>query len=234
MIKQIILLALLHGTAVFVSAQQTIFNVPTADIMDMGKVYFELDMSFKANNQVALNRFSSFVPRIVVGTGANVEIGLNIAGNVQPGNDSTTLIPAVKWRFFQNKKKDLAFFAGTHIYIPVRNRAYKAGTFTYIAISRTFHDKTRLTAGAHVASKNVFAPHAARVGGQFGFEQTVTSKLNINTDWFTGKHSNGYLTVGAAYKLSKKLTAVGAYSFGNVNLSKGNHFLNFELGYNFN
>ncbi|MEO6391212.1 MAG: hypothetical protein ABIP75_05115 [Pyrinomonadaceae bacterium] len=62
-------------------AQQTIFNVPTTDVLDRGKVYFELDVSFKfpsdPNNSV--NRFSSAVPRIVVGAGHKIEIGLNIA-----------------------------------------------------------------------------------------------------------------------------------------------------------
>jgi hypothetical protein len=29
-------------------AQQTVFNVPTTDVLDKGKVYFELDVSAKA------------------------------------------------------------------------------------------------------------------------------------------------------------------------------------------
>ncbi len=45
-------------------AQQTIFNVPSTDVLDQGRVYAELDVSFKVNNQDALRRFSSFVPRL--------------------------------------------------------------------------------------------------------------------------------------------------------------------------
>lgn len=40
--------------------------------------------------------------------------------------------------------------------------------------------------------------------------------------------------MGAAYKLTNKLTGVAAYSIGNANASHGNHFFYFELGYNFN
>jgi hypothetical protein len=58
--------------------------------------------------------------------------------------------------------------------------------------------------------------------------------LNINADWFTGKHANGYLTTGAAFNLTNKLTGVAAYSFGNSNVTHRNHFMYFELGYNFN
>lgn len=215
-----------------VSAQQTIFNVPTTDVMEKGKVYVELDASFKTNNQAALQEFSSFVPRVVVGVGNNVEVGLNVLGNIQPGADSTTLVPTVKWKFYQNEKKGLALIGGTNVYLPVRNRAYNIGSYSYLAASKTIK-KARLTAGGYVASKNVFAPNAVRSGGQFGFEQTVNDKFTVAADWITGKHANGYFTPGVFYKPAPKLTTYWAYSIGNTNAGKGNHYFLFELGYNF-
>lgn len=225
--------AILLGSAVFASAQQTIFNVPTTDVLNRGQVYFEMDASFKTNNQSALNRFSSFVPRVVIGVGGNVEIGMNVTGNVQPGLDSTTLVPTLKWKFYQNKKKDVALIAGTNLYIPIRNRSYNAGTYSYLALSKRVN-KTRLTAGGYVATRNVFASKAARAGGQFGFEQTVNSKLTVAADWITGRHSSGYFTPGIFYKPQPKLTAYLGYSIGNIGAAKGNHYFLFELGYNFN
>ncbi len=147
------------------NAQQTIFNVPSTDVLDRGKVYLELDAAFKPNNQELVRRFSAFTPRAVFGVGGNVEIGLNVTGNIQPGADSTTLVPNVKWRFYQNKKKDVALIAGTNVFIPVRNRTYNVGSYSYVAGSKTFREKTRLTAGAFYFSKNVVAPKAARAGG---------------------------------------------------------------------
>jgi len=215
------------------SAQQTIFNVPTADVLDRGKVYGELDISFKPNCEAAVCRFSSFVPRIVVGTGGNVEVGLNVTGNIQPGADSTTLVPSVKWKFYQNKKKDVAVFAGTNFYVPVRNRSYIFGTYSCAAVAKTIN-KTRLTAGGYVASKNVFAPNAVRGGGQFGIEQTINSKFSVAADWITGKHSSGYFTPGVIYKPHPKVTTYWTYSIGNTGASNGNHYFLFEVGYNFN
>lgn len=229
----ILLTAILCGSAVFVSAQQTIFNVPTTDVLGRGKVYFELDAAFKLDKTDQFGRFSSFVPRIVVGVGGNVEVGLNVTGNVQPGDDSTALVPTVKWKFYENKKKDTALIAGTNIYIPVRNRGYNVGTYSYLAVSKTIN-KTRLTAGGYVASKNVFAPKAVRAGGQFGIEQTVNSKFSIAADWITGRHFAGYFTPGVIYKPHPKVTAYLSYSIGNDQAVKGNHFFLFELGYNFN
>jgi hypothetical protein len=219
--------------AVGTRAQQTIFNVPTSDVLDRGKVYLELDLAFKPNDQEAVNKFSSFVPRVVAGTGSNIEVGLNVTGNIQPGDDSTTLVPTVKWKFYQNDKKDLALFAGTNVYIPVRNRAYNLGTYCYAAVSKTIR-KTRLTGGGYVASNNVFAADAVRAGGQFGIEQTLNSKVTVAADWITGKHSSGYFTPGVIYKPNAKVTTYWSYSIGNSGASNGNHFFLFELGYNFN
>jgi hypothetical protein len=132
---------------------------------------------------------------VVVGTGGNVEVGLNVTGNIQPGDDSTTLVPTVKWKFYETEKKDIAMFGGTNVYIPVRNRAYNIGSYSYVAVSKTIH-RTRLTAGGYVASKNVFASSAVRAGGQFGFEQTVSSRFSVAADWITGRHTSGYFTPG--------------------------------------
>lgn len=228
-INAILFLTCAAGVA---SAQQTIFNVPTTDVLDQGKVYVELDAAFKTNDQEALGKFSSFVPRVVVGTGKNVEVGLNVTGNIQPGADQTTIVPTVKWKFYENKKKNMALMAGNNFYFPVRNRAYNFGTYTYMAGSKTFN-KTRLTAGGYVYSKNVVAPNAVRGGGQFGIEHTINSKITLAADWVTGRHANGYFTPGVIYKPHPKVTTYWSYSIGNADAAKGNHYFLFEIGYNF-
>ncbi|MGA9996805.1 MAG: hypothetical protein WBP93_15405 [Pyrinomonadaceae bacterium] len=218
------------GTA---HAQQTIFNVPSTDVLPRGNLYGELDVSFKPNDSDVLNKFSSFVPRIVVGTGGNVEVGLNVTGNIQPGPDSTTLVPAVKWKLYQGKDNGVAIVIGDHLFIPVRHRAYRAGNYFYAEVSKTFKSGTRLTAGGYDFTRNVVAP-ANRAGGQFGFEQPVNKKVTLATDWFTGKHSAGYFTPGLVFKVGPKVTGYAGYSIGNQNASRGNHFFLLELGYNFN
>ncbi len=150
-------LSLVHG-------QQTVFNVPTTDVLDKGKVYFELDISAKPNDSDALNKFSSFVPRLVVGAGSRVEVGLNILGNVQPGPDSTTLAPAVKWKVYDGKDNGWAVAVGDNVFIPVRNKSYDAGTYAYTMVQKTFKTKTRVGFGGYFFSKNVVASNANRAG----------------------------------------------------------------------
>ena len=225
---------LLCGVLSLVHAQQTVFNVPTTDVLDKGKVYFELDISAKPNDSDALNKFSSFVPRLVVGAGNRVEVGLNILGNIQPGPDSTTFAPAVKWKIYDGGNNGWAIAVGDNVFIPVRNKSYDVGTYAYTMVQKTFKTKTRVGFGGYFFSKNVVAPNANRAGGQFTFEQPVTDKFGLGADWFTGKHANGLFTSGGYYKLTKKLTGYAGYSVANANASKGNHFFYFELGYNFN
>ena len=154
--SSLFLLIAITAFAAQIQAQQAIFNVPTTDVLDKGKVYGELDMAFKPVDQDALDRFSSFVPRVVVGIGGNIEVGLNVAGNVQPGADMTVLVPTLKWKFYESDAKDVSLIAGTNFFIPVRNRTYNFGTYSYLAASKTIK-KTRLTAGGYIASKNAFA-----------------------------------------------------------------------------
>lgn len=211
-------------------AQQTVFNVPTTDVLPAGKVYFELDISAKPVDP----KFSSFVPRLVVGTGGNVEVGLNVAGNVQPGPDSTTLVPSVKWKVYDGGDSGWAAAVGNNLFIPVQNRAYGAGTYAYTMIQKRFKRGTRVGVGGYFFSRNVVAVDASRAGGQFTFEQPVTGRFGLQADWFTGEHANGYFTPGGYFKMTPKLTGYGAYSIGNSNAPDGNHFLYFEVGYNFN
>ncbi len=203
-------------------------------MLDSGKVYFELDISAKPNNSAALPRFSSFVPRLVMGVGRNIELGLNVLGNIQPGADTTTLVPAIKWKILDSKSNGWALAVGNNLFIPVRNRSYNVGTFSYVMAQKLLKIKTRLGVSGYLFSKHVVAPNASRGGFQFTFEHSITSRLNVNADWITGKHANGYVASGVGYKLNKKFTGVAAYSVGNAKASKGNHFLYFEFGYNFN
>src|SRR5690242_10375928 len=215
-------------------AQETVFNVPTTDVLDKGKVYFELDVSAKPNDSAAVNRFSSFVPRLVVGAGHRIEAGVNLLGNVQPGADSTTIAPTIKWKVYDGKDNGWAAVIGDNLFIPVRNRAYAAGTYTYAMTQKTFNKSTRAGFGGYFFSKNVVAANASRAGGQFTFEQPLNKKVSIAADWFTGKHSAGYFSPGVIFKVGTKITGYASYSIANQNAARGNHYFLLEFGYNFN
>ncbi len=214
--------------------QQTVFNVPTTDVLDKGKVYFELDVSAKPNDSAAINKFSSFVPRLVVGAGGKVEVGVNITGNLQPGPDSTTIVPTIKWKAYDGADNGWVIAVGHNLFIPVSNKTYNTGAYAYTMVQKTFDKSTRIGFGGYFFSKNVVAPNANRAGGQFTIEQPLNKKITLAADWLTGRHGAGYFTPGVIFKVGPKVTGYASYSIGNQNASQGNHFFLFELGYNFN
>ena len=56
-------------------AQETIFNVPSGDILDKGKVYGEFDFAYLWNASAG-----AYTPRVVAGVGHRVEVGVNLNG----------------------------------------------------------------------------------------------------------------------------------------------------------
>src|SRR4030095_2720712 len=73
-------------------AQQTIFNVPSADVLDPGKVSLATDELFRPTAP----KFSSTTIRGVVGVFPHVEAGVNFGGFVSPGSILPTATVAVK------------------------------------------------------------------------------------------------------------------------------------------
>jgi len=210
------------------AAQQTIFNVPSGDILDKGKIYGEFDFAYLSQASTG-----TYTPRLVAGVGHKIEVGLNLNGITSPGPSQTTPTPTLKWKAYDGGQNGWGFIVGDDLFLPVQNRTYDVGNYVYAEFTKTLKSHTRLTFGAFDFTSKVVAG-GNKAGGQFGIEQPVGKRVTLAADWFTGNHSAGYFTPGAAIKLTSKLTAYTAYEIGNSNLSRGNHLLLLELGWNFN
>lgn len=208
--------------------QETIFNVPSGDILDKGKVYGEFDFAYLWNASSG-----TYTPRVVAGIGHHIEFGMNVNGISTPGPAQTTPTLTVKWKAYDGGTNGWAFLIGDDVFVPVQNRAYDAGNYIYAEFTRSLKSQTGVTLGVFDFTRNVVAS-GNKAGGQFGIEQPLGKRITAAADWFTGDHSAGYFTPGLAIKLSSKLTAYTAYEIGNTGLSKGNHLLLLELGWNFN
>jgi hypothetical protein len=209
-------------------AQETIFNVPSADILDKGKVYGEFDFAYQWDASSG-----TYTPRVVAGIGHGIEIGMNLNGITSPGSSQATPTPTVKWKAYDGKTNGWSFLVGDALFIPTENRSYNIGNYLYAELTKTLKTQTRLTFGTFDFTAKVVA-QGNKGGGQFGIEQPIGKRFTLAADWFTGRHSSGYVTPGAAIKLTKKLTAYTAYEIGNSGVGAGNHLLLLELGWNLN
>jgi hypothetical protein len=226
--------AIFLSTALFVlcvgvaAAQQTVFNVPSGDVLDRGNLYGELDFTYMHSNDLAV-----FTPRIVIGLGRRVEVGLNVNGLSTADELQTTLSPTIKWKAYDGGANGWAFLVGDDLFLPVQNRTYDAGNYVWAEFAKTWNTKTRATFGAYYFTPNV-VDSAQRAGGQFAIEQPLGNRVTIAADWYTGAQSLGYITPGIIVKLSSKLTWYSTYQIGNRGAANGNHQLLMEIGWNLN
>ena len=208
--------------------QQTVFDVPSADVLDKGKVYGELDGTVRPVNPLA-----TFTPRVVVGVGHQIEVGMNFDGLSAPTLDQLEISPKVKWRLWKGKDSGWSFYVGDDLFFPVRRRTYDTGNYAYTFFAKEWKHGTRIGIGGYDFTRNVVAD-ANRSGGQFTFEQRVSNRLTLAAEWYTGNTAVGYVNPGAILKLSSKLTLYAAYQIGNAGVTTGNHQFLWEIGYNFN
>lgn len=208
--------------------QQTVFDVPSADVLDKGKVYFELDGTVRP-----VDFLSTFTPRVVVGLGHQIEVGVNLNGLSAPAIGQLEISPTVKWRIWDQQSSGWLLYIGDDIFFPVRERTYNAGNYFYACFAKEWRHGPRIGFGGYDFTRNVVAT-GNRAGGQFTFEQRVSNRLTLAAEWYTGNQAAGYVNPGAIVKLTPKLTLYAAYQMGNAGITSGNHQFLWEIGYNFN
>jgi hypothetical protein len=125
--KNLFLLAILL-VATLGMAQQTVLNVPSADVLDKGKAFVRLDTSFMPSLEQ-----SAFAPNLVYGFGHNVEGGVNIESFSYPDTFTTSLVPNIKYRYdgFMSHGEGIALTFGDKVYIPVHNHSFDLGNYLY-------------------------------------------------------------------------------------------------------
>jgi hypothetical protein len=201
-----------------VTAQSTIFNIPSTDVVAKKKVYFEFDfLSHLAKHQNG--GFQSYVPRVVVGIAKNLEAGVNVAVTDIGGPKLVEVQPNIKWQYYNNDKSGVTATFGGIAYLPVKQRVAFGNNnfgFLYGNVSKKVASlkAARFTGGAYalVGRKSGFG---TRGGAMAGYEQPLTKKVSFVMDWFSGKNRFGLLTPGLSIAVSKNSLFNAGYSINN-------------------
>jgi len=212
-----ILLTLFLVSGRTISAQSTIANAPSSDVVPDKKVYLEFD--FIANYAGYRDGgFQSYVPRAVVGVGHNIEVGANVGytkgfGVAQP----VEIQPNIKWRFYQSEARGVAASLGCILYAPITHRR---GTDTfglcYSVFSKRFSGNfgPRFTGGGYALIQRQ-AHQGARGGFIAGYEQPLSQNVGFAMDWFSGENRFGYVTPGFSFASKHRGTLFSGYTMGN-------------------
>ncbi|OGI29400.1 MAG: hypothetical protein A2287_03345 [Candidatus Melainabacteria bacterium RIFOXYA12_FULL_32_12] len=196
-----------------VYAQQTIFNVPSAEITPKGHVLVEPEFQFTPWKP---GRNMLNTDYLIVGVGHNTEVGLLLYNVSVPASDNITLAPGFKSVIPVFSKKypnlELKAIGGTEILVSVQGG--EVGNWSFSELNgRIPKLKTRLTGGISVGTKQIFGRNAVSFIG--GVEQPVTKHFSIQADWFSGTHSNGFFIPGFAYAFPKNTTLYVGYQIPN-------------------
>ena len=176
---------------------------------------------------------ATFTPRVVVGIGRGIEVGVNFDGPSTPELGETSISPTIKWRLWRAKSSGWSFLVGDDLFFPVYHQTYNVGNYAYASFAKEWKHGTRIGLGAYDFTRKVVA-NANRASGQFTFEQVINKRVTLAAEWYTGNTSVGYVNPGAIIKLTSKLTFYTAYQIGNAGVTTGNHQFLWEIGYNFN
>ncbi len=213
--------------AVPAAAQQTIFNVPSADVLDPGKVYAETDELFRPTEP----EFSSTTIRGVVGVFPHVEAGVNFGGFVSPGSIVPTATLAVKAQPIVAGDFEVTAGAFGLFYLRGREDGIPAGLGYGFATYRLPTLRTRVSIGGWYSSAG-YARANSTGGALATFEQPLpwVEGLTLAADWWSGENAIGYLSPGFYWSIGH-WTLYAAYTIKNGD-SKGDGGL-IELGYAF-
>jgi len=211
-----LLIALVAMCADKALAQSTIFNIPSTDVVAKKKVYFEFDLITHLESHDN-GGFQSYVPRVVVGLGKGVEIGLNVSATDSAAPTVVYAQPNIKWQAWASEEKGAAMTFGAIAYTPLRNRSDNDtfGLF-YGNMSKKFKGDygPRFTVGGYGLGGLDIAG-VDKGGAMVGYEQALAKRVSFVADWFSGKNAFGYVTPGFSFALPKSSLLNIGYSIGN-------------------
>jgi hypothetical protein len=183
-----------------VFAQQTLFNVPSADVTDQAKWFYQYQSGIRAwqPNQNWTQSHS-----MGYGIGHHTDVDVTLSGLVVPqtnrlsvGFGSKTVLPI-------NQAHEVAITVG-QLYPILFSKNGRLGYYYYTHLSaRLPKINTRLTAGAYCGDKVLFG-RASR-GFLVGVEQPLGKRVLFQADWYTGNDDEGYFIPGVVIPLTKAL-----------------------------
>lgn len=216
-ILSLILIGLLQALGQTAEAQQTIFNVPSADVTPEGKLFLQHESQFRGWRP---NRFLSNTEYSAYGIGHNTELDATVFNVNAPPSDNITLglgfktaIPLLKK---QLPDEEIKLTVGSML--PISLQGDGVGNWSYSHLSlKVPKIKTRLTGGVSVGTRQIFGRNAVAFIG--GVEQPLTKRVNVIADWYSGTHNLGLFIPGVSIALPKDTNLYMGYQIPNTKRS---------------
>ncbi|MFS8084726.1 MAG: hypothetical protein ACMG6H_03785 [Acidobacteriota bacterium] len=215
-----------------VSAQSTVFNVPSTDVQTTQRWYVEADFTAHLSSYKT-GGYQAYGPRIIYGLNKRMEVGINAFYTRTSPVEPIEIQPNFKVQLYKNEDKGFALAAGTVVFIPLTQRSSSTTRATVYAVaSKNVKGDfgPRFTVGSY-ALVGSFEKGTSKQGVLIGYEQPITKRLSFVADWSSGNNDYGYVVAGAGLILSPKSVLYVGYNIGNS--GRGNNSLGVYYGFSF-
>lgn len=194
-------------------AQQTIFDVPSADVTPKGKVFLQHESQFRPWKP---NRFWTGTHYAALGIGHHTELDVTLFNVSAPATDNIALgvgfksvIPVLEKLF---PERELKVTVGTMV--PISLQGDGVGNWSYATTSfRLPKTKTRFTAGVSTGTQQIFGRDT--VGFIGGYEQPITKRFSLIGDWHSGTSAYGLFIPGFSYAVTNSMALYAGYQIPN-------------------
>lgn len=196
-------------------AQQTIFDVPSADLTEKGMIFLQHESQFS-------DKFGLFTNYAAYGLGKNTEIDLTLFGVGTKKFRNEVLAVGFKTVIPLHEKSETKLTLGHLIPVSLRGNGVGGATYSHLS-TRLPKIKTRITSGIFIGTTTLYGRDFVSFIG--GVEQPVTKRLSLIMDWYSGKHSYGFLIPGFSYAFNNNLTLWTGYQIRNNRANGDNGFV---------
>ena len=197
-------------------AQQTVFNVPSADVTPKGSIFLQQESQFRGWEP---NAFWAGTEYTALGIGKNTELTMTLfnvsapkTGNIVLGTGFKSAIPIPKLKD-KYPNREYKIIIGDEVLTSLQGNGM--GNWSFVTLSgRLPKLNTRLTGGYSYGTKDIFGKDTGCFIG--AIEQPVTKKFSIIADWYSGKeHFAGFLIPGISYSFPKNVNIYAGYQIPN-------------------
>jgi hypothetical protein len=204
-----------------INAQQNFFNVPTSDITDSSKLFFQQQLNI--NSQTSANATFTW------GLGRGFELGFNVFGINYDNharsflrNDTDYTNPLgpvflinVQKGFKLNEHFKIGVGTQSGLNLTQNSKLFKPVTFNYATFVYHPVHSLKLVSGLYYGNR-YFLGSGNELGVMAGFEWAIIERhFHIQADWLYGNNSMGIWVPGVVVYFTKNLSVSLGWQFPN-------------------
>ncbi len=214
-----------------VYGQQNLFNIPSGDITNEKKVFYQHQLNMYSDKLESKAHF-------VYGLGKGWDAGINLVGkgfyfspdwrflhndNPNKGALYPILMGTLQKQFKVNDRVsvNLGSQAGFNLSNKVANK--ELNFFLYgVGIYHFMNGKSRFVGGIY-QTNNMYVGDGDTFGAMLGYEVKISKRWYLMGDWVSGNNDSSVGVIGGMYNLSKRIQICAGWQIPNPQTNGGRH-----------